>query len=71
MTSEEGKTGFYGLGLLGVFIFLLFCNVYQPNAQISLLTLETIFMSLLCTLLVEFILLIIVVLIIAVFKEMS
>jgi len=71
MTSEEGRAGFYGLGLLGVFIFLLFCNVYQPNAQISLLTLETIFMSLLCTLLVEFILLIIVVLIIAVFKEMS
>jgi len=71
MTSEEGRAGFYGLGLLGVFIFLLFCNAYQPNSEIALLTLETIFMSLLCTLLVEMILLVILALIIAVIKEMA
>ena len=34
-----------GFSLIGVLLFLVFCDMYQPNAEIATLELSTIFMS--------------------------
>jgi len=51
--SDDSKTLVFGLGFIGTLLFLLFCNVYQPNAAIAVLTLSTIFMSLIWVMVVE------------------
>jgi len=45
--SDDKKNLTFSLSFMEIFIFLIFCNVYQHNATIAELTLTTIFMALL------------------------
>ncbi len=57
---SEGNSGWIaGLSVIGILIFLILCNVYQPNAQIATLTLTTIFMSIVWLILIEFLIIVI------------
>lgn len=51
--TQESSSWIAGLGVMGTLIFLLLCNVYQPNAQIAALTLTTIFMSIVWLIIIE------------------
>lgn len=64
--SEENNVWKGGLGVVGVLIFLMLCNAYQPNAQIATLTLTTIFMSIVWLTLIGFLIGIILFVIIAI-----
>lgn len=48
MSDDNNNKFFIGIfGLVMIMLFLIFCNLYQPNAEIATLTLTTIYMSLL------------------------
>lgn len=44
--SDDNKSFKLSFGMMEILLFLVFCNLYQPNAQICALTLGTIYFSL-------------------------
>lgn len=69
--SDNNIVLYIGFSVVSILLFLMFCNLYQPNAAIASLTLTTIFMSLIWVVILQWGILLLVLLIVVIAGALS